>query len=124
MQAARTQNVMTGRVLRLVLPVTIVVFVGASFPWISQRAPWFFFPALAVAVAGLVTLSFVNSLARFLRHYSGQPRLLFFPVIVNAVAMVVLVILPFTHLLRVIAPPRDGTPSVLTGFGAWLGAEG
>jgi murein DD-endopeptidase MepM/ murein hydrolase activator NlpD len=124
MEASRTHDVMIGRFVRLVLPVTIVVFMGASSPWIAKRAPRFLFPALAMAVAGLVTLSFANSLARFVRHYSGERRLRFFPVVVNAVAMVFLVILPFTHLLRVIAPPRDGTPPILTGFGAWLGAEG
>jgi murein DD-endopeptidase MepM/ murein hydrolase activator NlpD len=81
-------------------------------------------PALAAAVAGLVTLSFANSLVRFVRHYSGEWRLRLFLVVVNAIAMVFLVILPFTHLLRVIAPPPDGTPPILAGFGAWLGAEG
>jgi hypothetical protein len=102
MEASRPQDVMTGRFLRLLLPVTVVVFVGSSSPWIAQRAPWFLFPALAVTVAGLVTLSFVNSLARFARCYSGERRLRFFPVADNAVATVFLVILPFTHLLRVI----------------------
>ena len=124
MEAPRTQEVMNSGFLRLVLPVTLVVFVGASAPWIAQRAPRFLFPALAVAVAGLVTLSFGNSLARFVRYHSGERRPRFSPVVVNTVAMVFLVILPFTHLLRVIAPPRDGTPPILTGFGAWLGAEG
>jgi|SRR6266851_222032 len=124
MEASKTRDVTSGRFLRLILPVTIVVFMGASSPWIAQRAPRFLFPALAVSGAVLVTRSFVDSLARFVQHYSGERRLRFFPVVLNAIAMVFLVILPFTHLLRVIAPPRDGTPPILSGFGAWLGAEG
>ena len=124
MEASTTRGMMTGRFLRLALPVVIVVFAGASSPWMAQRAPWILFPVLAVAVAVLVVLSFVNSLVRFVRHYRSERRLRVFPVVVNAIALVFLVILPFTHLLRVIAPSRDGSPPILTGFGARLGAEG
>src|SRR4051812_26181429 len=121
MEASTTRGAMTGRFLRLVLPVVIVVFAGASSPWIAQRAPWILFPVLAVVVAVLVVLSFVNSLVRFV-HYPSEQRLRFSAVVVNAIALVFLVILPFTHLLRVMAPSRGGPPPILTGFGAWLGA--
>ncbi len=86
MEASKTRDVTSGRFLRLILPVTIVVFMGASSPWIAQRAPRFLFPALAVSGAVLVTRSFVDSLARFVQHYSGERRLRFFPVVLNAIA--------------------------------------
>ena len=108
----------------LALPTGVVVFVGASTPWIAQRVPRFLFPAVGAAGAALVMLSFVNSLVRFVRRYRRERRFRFFPVVVNAVAMVFLVVLPVTHLLRAMTPSGDGTPRILAGFGDWLGSEG
>ena len=42
----------------------------------------------------------------------------------SLVATLVFVILPLVHLARALVPPRDGTPRIHTGYGAWLGAEG
>jgi len=46
------------------------------------------------------------------------------PLVVNVVATVFLVVLPFTHFLRALTPSGDGAPRIHTGFGDWLGAEG
>lgn len=113
-----------GRALWLALPAAVVVYVGAFWPWAAQRAPRFFFPALAAAGAALVVLSFVNALVRFVRRYRGGERLRFFPVVVNVVATVFLVVLPLAHLLRAMTAPGDGAPRILAGFGDWLGSEG
>ena len=115
---------MTGPVLWFALPVAVVVFVGASSPWVAQRAPRFLFPALAAAGAALVMVSFVNALVQFVRRCRGEGRVRFFPLVVNIVATLFLVVLPLTHLLRAITPAGDGAPRIHTGFGDWLGAEG
>ena len=115
---------MAGRFLWLALPAAVLVFVGASSPWIAQRAPRFLFPGLAAAGAMLVVLSFVSSLVRLVRGCRGEGRPRFFPVVVNVVAMVVLVVLPAAQLLRAMTASRDGTPRILAGFGDWQGSEG
>jgi murein DD-endopeptidase MepM/ murein hydrolase activator NlpD len=115
---------MTGRVLWFALPTAVVVFLGASSPWVAQRTPRFLFPALAAAGAALVVFSFVNSLVHFVRRCRREGRLRFFPVVVNAVATVFLVVLPLTHLLRAVTASGDGAPRILAGFGDWLGSEG
>jgi hypothetical protein len=115
---------MTGPALWLALPVAVVVFVGASSPWVAQRAPRFLFPALAAGGAALVVVSFVNALVQFVRRCRGEGRVRVLPLILNLVAMVFLVVLPLTHLLRAITPSGDRTPRIHTGFGNWLGAEG
>jgi murein DD-endopeptidase MepM/ murein hydrolase activator NlpD len=113
---------MSGLILWFALPV--VVFVGASSPWVAQRAPRFLFPALAAVGAALVVVSLVNALVQFVRRWRGEGRVRFLPLAVNIVATVFLVILPLTHLLRAMAPSGDGAPRIQTGFGDWLGAEG
>lgn len=120
----RVGETRVGRTLWFTLPTGVVVFVGASTPWIAQRVPRFVFPAVAVAGAALVVLSFVNSVIRFVRRYRRQGRFRLFPVVVNLVATVFLVILPLTHLVRAMTPSGDGAPRILAGFGDWLGAEG
>jgi len=115
---------MAERTLWLVLPAAVLVFVGASSPWIAQRAPRFLFPALAAAGAALVVWSFVNSLVRLVRRYRGEGRLRLYPVVVSVIAMVFLAILPATHLLRAMTASPDGTPRILAAFGAWRGSEG
>jgi murein DD-endopeptidase MepM/ murein hydrolase activator NlpD len=100
------------------------VVVGAHTPWIAQRVPRFAFPALAAAGALLIVFSFVRSLARLVRRRPAAERRRFMPVVVNLAAMVALVLLPLTHLLRALTPPGNRAPRVLAGFGDWLGAEG
>jgi murein DD-endopeptidase MepM/ murein hydrolase activator NlpD len=101
-----------------------LIVLGAQTPWMTEQVPRFFFPTLAAAGAALVVLSFVNSLVPFggRRRTEGLSKVL--PVVINAVAMVFLVLLPLTHLARAVMPPGDGTPRILAGFGDWLGSEG
>ena len=120
----RVGQTRVGRTLWFALPTAVVVFMGASTPWIAQRVPRFVFPAVAVAGAVLVVFSLVSSLIRIVRRYRGEGRFRFFPVVVNLVAMVFLVILPLTHLVRAMTPSGDGAPRILAGFDDWLGAEG
>ena len=100
------------------------MFVGASSPWVAQWTPRFLFPALAAAGAVLVVFSFVSSLARFVRRARGEGRFGFFPVVVNVVATMFLVVLPLMHLVRAMTAPADGAPRILAAFGDWLGSEG
>jgi murein DD-endopeptidase MepM/ murein hydrolase activator NlpD len=86
--------------------------------------PRFLFPAVAVAGAALVLRSLVRALARSARRDRREGRLELLPVVANLVAAVVLVVLPFTRLVGVIAASRDRAPRVLAGFGDWLGGEG
>ncbi len=113
-----------GRTLWLALPAAVLVFVGASSPWVAQRTPRFLFPALAAVGAALAVFSFVRSLLQLVRRYRNEGRLQLFPVVVNVVAMLVLVVWPATHLLRAMTASGDGTPRVLAGFGDWHGSEG
>jgi murein DD-endopeptidase MepM/ murein hydrolase activator NlpD len=113
-----------GRGLWPVLLMAVVVYVGTSSPWAAQWAPRFLFPALAAAGAVLVVSSFVKSLGRVVRRRRIEGRAPFFAVVVNVVAMVVLVLLPVTHLMRAVTPSGDGAPRILAGFGDWLGSEG
>lgn len=124
MKRSRTRGVMRELIRWVALPVVVVVFVGASWPRVAQWAPRFLFPALAAAGAAFVAVSFVRALNQFMRCYYGEGRVRLFPLLVNTVAMVFLVGLPFTHLVRAMIPPGDGAPRIHTGFGNWLGAEG
>ena len=67
----RVGETRVGRTLWLALPTGVLVFVGASTPWIAQRVPRFLFPAVAAAGAALVVFSLVNSLIRFVLSW-GQ----------------------------------------------------
>jgi murein DD-endopeptidase MepM/ murein hydrolase activator NlpD len=115
---------MVGRILRFGLPVAVLVVMSAHTPWIAQRVPSFAFPTVAAAGAALIVLSSVNSLVQLVRRprVEGRPR--FFPVVVNAVALLFLVVLPLTHLVRAVTPSGDGAPRIHAGFGDWLGSEG
>jgi murein DD-endopeptidase MepM/ murein hydrolase activator NlpD len=106
------------------LPIAVLVVVGAHTPWIAQRVPGMLFPVAAAAGAALVAFSFLRSLLPLVRgrRARGRPRAL--SLAVNAVAMVFLVILPLTHVVRAMAPSGDGTPRIHAGFGDWLGSEG
>src|SRR5437899_12277313 len=113
-----------GPILRFGLPMAILVIMGAHPPWIAHLVPRFLFPALAAAGAALIVFSFVTSLVQSVRRRRVEGRLSFFPVVVNVVAMVFLVLLPTTHLVRAVTPSGDGAPRIHAGFGDWLGAEG
>jgi murein DD-endopeptidase MepM/ murein hydrolase activator NlpD len=66
----------------------------------------------------------VRSLARLARsRRAGEPRRLA-PLAANVVAAVVLVALPGSRLVGVLASARAGVPRTLVGFGDWLGGEG
>jgi murein DD-endopeptidase MepM/ murein hydrolase activator NlpD len=102
----------------------MAVLAGASSPTLAQRAPRFLFPALAAAGAALVLFSLASSLLQFVRCYRRDGRSRLFPVIVNVVATIFFVVLPFLHLLGVLARPSSGAPRITAGFGDWLGGEG
>jgi murein DD-endopeptidase MepM/ murein hydrolase activator NlpD len=123
MQQATGRGVRRGPALWLA-PVAVVVLAGASSPWVAQRAPRFFFPALAAAGGALVVVSLVRALVRFVRRRRGEEPVSLLPLAANIVAAVLLVVLPLTHLLRAMTPPGAGAPRIHTGFGAWLGSEG
>ena len=113
-----------GRILRFGLPMAILVIMGAHTPWIAHLVPRFIFPAVAAAGAALIVFSFVTSLVQSIRRRRVEGRLSFLPVVVNVVAMVFLVLLPTTHLVRAVTPSGDGAPRIHAGFGDWLGSEG
>src|SRR3989442_13564744 len=115
---------MARRILRFGLPMAVLVVIGAHTPWIAHRVPRFTFPIVAAAGAVLIVLSFVNSLVQFAGRRRVEGPLRFFPMVVNVVAMVFLVLLPLTHLVRAVTPPVDGTPRIHAGFGDRLGSEG
>jgi murein DD-endopeptidase MepM/ murein hydrolase activator NlpD len=110
--------------LWLGLPLAVLVFAGASSPWVSQRVPRFLFPAVAVGGAGLAVFAFVSSLVRFARRYRSEGRLRIGSVVVNALAMLLLVVLPLTRLVGLVLGSGERAPRVLAGFGDWLGGEG
>jgi hypothetical protein len=110
-------------IFRFGLPLAGLVVLGAHTPWITERVPRFFFPTLAAAGAALVVFSLVNSLVQFGRRRRVEGRSHVLPVAVNVVAMVFLVLLPLTHLVRAVVPSRDGMPRIHAGFGDWLGSE-
>src|SRR5213079_2236713 len=111
----------TRPILWFVLPAAVLVFAAAFFPSISQRVPRFAFPASATVGAALLVFSCVNSLVQFVRRYRREGRLRVFPVIVNAIATIFLVVLPLTRLLGVLTASGGGAPRTLAGFGDWLG---
>lgn len=124
-KASRSRGrLMAGRTLWVAVPAAVLAFGGASSPWIAQQAPRFLFPALAAAGAVLVVWSFASSLVRLVRRFRGDGRPRVAAVVVSAIAMVVLVILPATHLLRAMTASPDGTPRILAAFGDWRGPEG
>jgi murein DD-endopeptidase MepM/ murein hydrolase activator NlpD len=110
-----------GSLRRWGLAVAVLLYLGASSPRVAQGAPRWLFPSLAALGAALALLSFAGSLARFARERS-EGRLRLGPVIVNAAAVLVLVVLPLTRVLGVVL--GSGAPRVLVGFGDRLGGEG
>jgi murein DD-endopeptidase MepM/ murein hydrolase activator NlpD len=114
----------TGWMLSLGLPAAVLVFAGASSPFVSQRVPRFVFPALAAVGAAAVLFSFVASLIRFARRFRRDGRYALFPVLVNAVAVTFLAVLPLTRMVGVMASAGSGAPRILAGFGDWFGGEG
>ncbi len=112
------------RALWLALGPAALVFAGASSPWVAQQTPGFLFPALGATGAGLVALSFARAVARSLRGYGGGGSLGLVALGVNALAALLLVVFPATRLATLVTAPPEGTPRILTRFGARLGAEG
>ena len=108
----------------LTAPIAALVWVGASSATIGQWAPRFFFPALAVVGAGLLSVAFVSSLVRLARRSRRGGRVPVIGVLVNAVATLFLVVLPLTRLMGVLGASGGGAPRIIAGFGDWLGGEG
>ena len=108
----------------LAAPIAALVWVGASSATLGQWAPRFFFPTLAVVGAGLSSVAFVRSLARFARRSRSGGRVRVIGVLLNAVATLFLVVLPLTRVLGVVTAPGGGAPRIIAGFGDWLGGEG
>jgi murein DD-endopeptidase MepM/ murein hydrolase activator NlpD len=108
----------------LALPVAVLVLAGASSPWVTQRTPPWLFPVMAVLGGALVLWSFARSVARLVRGYRDVGRLRILPVIVNALATLLFVVLPLARLVGLVAAAPGGPPRILAGFGDWLGGEG
>jgi murein DD-endopeptidase MepM/ murein hydrolase activator NlpD len=104
---------MPGRQFWLSLAIVAGLLAGGSSPEIAQRVPRFLFPALGAAGGLLVLLSLV----RVIRRSRVRPV----PLAVNALAALVLVVLPLARAARALTGPA---PRIVTGFGDWLGAEG
>ena len=112
------------RIIRFGVPMAVLVILGANTPWVALRLPRLTLPIVAAAGAVLIVFSFASSLARLVRWRRAEEGLRFFPVVVNVVAMVFLVLLPLMHLVRAVTPSGDGAPRIHAGFGDWLGSEG
>ena len=108
----------------LALPMMAIVLAGASSPWISQRLPRFFFPALTAVGAALALVGLGRAVGRAVRQYRTKQRLPIRSLLINTLAVVVIVALPVTRLAGLISAPPTGPPRILAGFGAWLGGEG
>lgn len=115
---------MARAIFRFGLPLAGVVVLGAQTPWMTERVPRFFFPTLAAVGAVLVAFSFLNSLVQFGRRRRTEGRSRVLPVVVNVVALVLLVVLPLTHVVRAVIPSGNSMPRIHAGFGDWLGSEG
>jgi murein DD-endopeptidase MepM/ murein hydrolase activator NlpD len=109
----------------LSVAVGVAALAGAYSGWLVMPwAPAFLFPALALVGALVVTRAFVNALVRAVRCYRERGRVCVVAPVVVTAAVVVLVLLPFSRLVGVLAARNGGAPRVLSGFGDWLGAEG
>jgi hypothetical protein len=90
----------------------------------GQGAPRLLFPILGAVGAVLLTMAFVNSLVRLVRHYHDEEHIRIGLVVIYLVLFVGLVIMPLTHLKRALTRTHDGAPQILAAFGDWFGAEG
>jgi murein DD-endopeptidase MepM/ murein hydrolase activator NlpD len=122
--ANAVRRVIARPLLRKSWPLAALVLVAAAGWAAAQRGPRWASPILAAAGGALVVALFVRALARLYRRRPGDGLQPLWPVVVNVVALVVVVVLPLTHVIRAIIPPRDGTPRIHTGFGDWSGSEG
>lgn len=124
MDASSRGRFSAGRVLSSGWLVAVLAFVGASRPEIAQRLPRFFFPVVAAVGGGLVLVAFGRVLMRSVRRYRAEDRVRLAPLVVNALAVLFLVVLPSTRALGILLAAPGGAPRVLVGFGAWFGGEG
>jgi murein DD-endopeptidase MepM/ murein hydrolase activator NlpD len=122
-EPGRRRRFEPGLILWLALPAA-ALWAASSSPAIAQRSPRFLFPALAVAGAALLVASLMSSLVQLVRRYRDDGRLRLFPVVANVAVTVLLVVLPFSRAVGLLAPSGGGVPRVLAGFGDWRGAEG
>jgi murein DD-endopeptidase MepM/ murein hydrolase activator NlpD len=77
-----------------------------------------------VAGGAALVFALVNSLVQLVRRYSSERRLQIWPVMVTVTAAIVLVVLPLSRLVGMMATSGDGAPLILAGFGDWRGSEG
>jgi len=103
------------------LPIAGALIVAASSPTIAHALPPFSFPALALAGAVLMTLTFVRATLGLGRAHDAPAVVRF---AVAAVGFLVLTVLPLTRLVGILTTSATGPPRILVGFGDWLGAEG
>ena len=106
------------------LPVAAALVLVASSPWIGQLLPRFLIPTLAGVGAAWASITFVAALLRLAhgdRHERGSNlRRLAVPL----VAVVVLAVMPLSHLVGLLTAPSTGPPHILAAFGDWFGSEG
>jgi murein DD-endopeptidase MepM/ murein hydrolase activator NlpD len=101
-----------------------LIYAAAMSPWASQRLPRLLLPMLAATGAVLIVWALVRSLVRLVRARRSQRSLQPVPVVVNAIAALVLVVSPAFRLVGVMVGGNLGAPRTIAGFGDWRGGEG
>jgi hypothetical protein len=122
--STRRRGFERGRLIRFALPLGALAVVGAMRPEIAQRLPAFFFPAVAATGGALTLVGCARVLGRSVRQYRQGRRVPLPSLLLVGVALVFLVVLPLSRLVRLLTAAPGGPPRVLAGFGAWLGGEG
>lgn len=117
-------TITAGRSLWFALAIALMVAGIFSYRLTFHWMPPFVYAALAAVVAGLLVRSLVNSLVHFVQCYREEGQLQVLPLALNVVAVIFLVVLPFTRFLVVMGVLGGGSPRILSGFGDWLGGEG
>jgi murein DD-endopeptidase MepM/ murein hydrolase activator NlpD len=103
------------------LSIAGALIVAASSPTVAHALPRFSYPALALAGAVLMTVTFVRATLRLGRAHNGSAVVRF---AVAAVGFLVLAVLPLTRLVGILTTSAVAPPRILVGFGDWLGGEG
>ena len=92
------------------VPLAVAVFAGASSPFIAQRLPRLFFPALAIAGGALFALAFGRAVNHAVRQYRRGARVPALSLLINGLAVIVIVVLPLTRVVRMLTAPAGGPP--------------
>ena len=107
----------------LALLVAGIFYAAAGSPSVSQRVPRFLLPVLAAVGAILVVAALARSLSRLARAQRADRHRHLLPVVINAVAALVLVVSPVIRLVGATIGASSGART-LAGFGDWRGSEG